>query len=72
VRNRTGGVGINASIIGESPTGLGLYAINLIRALDTLRADLRVYTSSPEALGPLRARILPDAPSPRTGRRRVI
>jgi glycosyltransferase involved in cell wall biosynthesis len=59
VRNRTGGVGINASIIGESPTGLGLYAINLIRALDTLRADLRVYTSSPEALGPLRARILP-------------
>ncbi len=54
-----GGVGINASIIGESPTGLGLYAINLIRALDTLRDGLRVYTSSPQALGRLRARILP-------------
>ena len=54
-----GGVGINASIIGESPTGLGLYAINLIRALDTLRDGLHVYTSSPQALGRLRARILP-------------
>jgi len=57
--SQKGGVGVNASIIGESPTGLGLYAINLIRALDTLRDDLRVYTSSPAALGPLRARILP-------------
>ena len=57
--SRSGGVGINASIIGESPTGLGLYAINLIRALDTLRDDLRVYTSYPEALGSLRARIRP-------------
>jgi glycosyltransferase involved in cell wall biosynthesis len=56
--NRSGGVGINASIIGEGPTGLGLYAINLIRALGTLRDDLRVYTSSPESFGPLRARIL--------------
>ena len=54
-----GGVGINASIIGDSPTGLGLYAINLIRALDSMRGDLRVYTSCPEALGPLRARVLP-------------
>ncbi len=58
--SQRGGAGINASIIGESPTGLGLYAINLIRALDTLRDDLRVYTSCPEALGPLRARILPS------------
>jgi len=54
-----GGVGINASIIGESPTGLGRYAINLIRALDGLRDDLGVYTSHPESLGVLRARILP-------------
>ncbi len=57
--SQRGGVGINASIIGESPTGLGLYAINLIRALDTLRDGLHVYTSSPQALGRLRARILP-------------
>jgi glycosyltransferase involved in cell wall biosynthesis len=55
--SRSGGLGVNASIIGQSPTGLGLYAINLIRALDALRGDLRVYTSCPEALGPLRARV---------------
>ena len=66
--SRSGGVGINASIIGESPTGLGLYAINLIRALDTLRDGLRVYTSSPQALGPLRARILPATPLTRPER----
>ena len=56
---RTGGVGINASIIGDSPTGLGLYAINLIRALASLRDDLRVYTSSPGALGAPNVRVLP-------------
>lgn len=56
---RGGGVGINASIVGENPTGLGLYAINLIRALDRQRDDLRVYTSSPGALGRLRARVRP-------------
>jgi glycosyltransferase involved in cell wall biosynthesis len=50
-------VGINASIIGESPTGLGRYAINLIRALDALRDDLSVYTSSPAELCGLRAKI---------------
>ena len=53
-----GGVGINASIIGDNPTGLGLYAINLIRSLDAIRDDLRVYTSCPDALGGLRARVL--------------
>jgi glycosyltransferase involved in cell wall biosynthesis len=58
----SGGVGINASIIGESPTGLGLYASNLIRALDELRDDLRVYTSCPAPLGALRARIRPLTP----------
>ncbi len=54
-----GGVGVNASIIGESPTGLGLYAIHLVRALDTVRSDLCVYTSWPEALAGLRARVRP-------------
>src|SRR5262245_52062707 len=53
-----GGIGINASIIGASPTGLGLYSINLVRALDALRGDLTVYTSCPEAVAPLRARVL--------------
>jgi glycosyltransferase involved in cell wall biosynthesis len=66
--SQRGGVGINASIIGESPTGLGLYAINLIRALDTLRDGLRVYTSSPQALGRLRAQILPATPLARPER----
>ena len=56
---RTGGVGINASIIGDSPTGLGLYAINLIRALASIRDDLRVYTSYPSALGALKADVVP-------------
>ena len=54
-----GGIGINASIIGESPTGLGLYAINLIRSLDAIRDDLRVYTSCPDAFGGVRAHVLP-------------
>ena len=59
---RTGGVGINASIIGHSPTGLGLYAINLIRALASVRDDLRVYTSCPAALGVLKADVLAAVP----------
>jgi glycosyltransferase involved in cell wall biosynthesis len=63
-----GGTGVNASIIGESPTGLGLYAIHLIRALDALRDDLRVYTSCPHALSPLRARILAATPLARPER----
>jgi glycosyltransferase involved in cell wall biosynthesis len=54
-------VGVNASIIGESPTGLGLYAINLVRSLDAIRDDVTVYTSRPEALAGVRARILPTS-----------
>ena len=55
------GIGVNASIIGESPTGLGLYAINLIRSLDAIRNDVSVYTSRPDALRGVRARILPTS-----------
>jgi glycosyltransferase involved in cell wall biosynthesis len=62
------GIGVNASIIGESPTGLGLYAINLIRALDAVRDDLNVYTSSPAALGRLRGRLLRTTPRARPER----
>jgi glycosyltransferase involved in cell wall biosynthesis len=64
----SGGVGINASIIGDSPTGLGLYASNLTRALDELRDDLRVYTSCPTALGTVRARVLSTTPLARPER----
>ena len=52
-------VAVNASIIGQRPTGLGLYTIKLIRALDGLRDDLVVYTSAPAALGGLRAQVVP-------------
>jgi len=51
-------IGINASIVGENPTGLGLYSINLVRELDRIRDDLVVYTSYPEAFGPLRNRVV--------------
>ena len=54
---RGGGVGINVSIVGENPTGLGLYSVNIARELDRVRDDLTVFTSFPEAFGPLRARI---------------
>jgi len=50
-----GRVGINASIVGRNPTGLGLYTINLVRELDKLREDLIVYTSAPAAFDGLRA-----------------
>ncbi len=32
--------GINATIVGENPVGLGLYSINLVRELDRIRDDL--------------------------------
>jgi len=56
---RREGIGVAASIVGDGPTGLGLYTINITRALDTLRDDLCVYTSSPAAFRGLRARIVP-------------
>jgi glycosyltransferase involved in cell wall biosynthesis len=55
---RRGGIGVNASIVGDGPTGLGLYAINLIRALDRRRDDLVVYTSAPAALDHPRAQVV--------------
>ena len=58
-------VAINATIIGQRPTGLGLYTIKLIRALDDLRDDLVVYTSAPAALGGLRAQVVPVTPAVR-------
>ena len=41
-------VAVNASIVGERPTGLGLAGLNLINALDDLGEPLTVFTSSPE------------------------
>lgn len=58
-------VAVNASIIGDHPTGLGLYTIKLIRALDGLRDDLVVYTSAPATLDGLRAPVIPITPAVR-------
>lgn len=67
--NQNARIGVNASIVGESPTGLGLYSIKLVRELDRLREDLLIYTSAPESLGPLRARVerIPAAVRPERG-----
>ena len=63
-------IGINASIVGEHPSGLGIYSIKLLRALDQVREDLQVYTSYPEAFGSLRTPLcrVPAATRPERGR----
>ena len=48
-------VAINASVVGRNPTGLGLYAINLVQRLDRMRQDFELFTSSPGAFAPIRA-----------------
>jgi glycosyltransferase involved in cell wall biosynthesis len=61
-------LGINASIVGEHPTGLGIYSIKLIQELDWLRRDFCVYTSAPEAFPALGASLLPAPAATRPGR----
>lgn len=60
-----GAVGINASIIGSNPTGLGIYAMRLVQHLDDLRDDLVVYSSVPEMLQCNRARVVRIPPRTR-------
>lgn len=43
-------VAINGAIVGERPTGLGIYAINAVEALAALGEHLVIYTSRPEAI----------------------
>ena len=50
-------VGVNASVVGENPTGLGIYSVKLVEALDQRLDDLVVYTSSREAFPSLGARL---------------
>jgi glycosyltransferase involved in cell wall biosynthesis len=50
-------VGVNASVVGRNPTGLGVYAIKLLGELDQRREDLVGYTSCPEAFPSLKVRI---------------
>jgi len=54
-----GRIAINAAIIGERPTGLGLYALNVIRALDALGEQLLVYTSRPDLIAGRHTRVEP-------------
>jgi len=62
---------INASIVGGNPTGLGIYTIKLVRALDEIRNDFFVYASSAVSFGSLRAPIgrVPRATRPDYGGR---
>src|SRR6266850_2284381 len=64
-------IAVNAAIVGDRPTGLGLYALNLIRELDALGERLVVYTSHPEIVRAPHARVerVPAAVRPERGAR---
>src|SRR5262249_5743028 len=53
-------VAINAAVVGGNPTGLGIYSIKLVQALDRIRSDFVVYSSRPEAFGTVAARVRPS------------
>ena len=64
-------IAVNAAIVGDRPTGLGLYALHLVRELDALGERLVVYTSRPEAVRAPGARVerVPAAVRPERGAR---
>ena len=66
-----GMIAVNAAIVGDRPTGLGLYAVHLIRELDSLGERLVVYTSRPDAIQAPGARVerVPAAVRPEHGAR---
>src|SRR5216684_1358024 len=43
-------IAINAAIVGERPTGLGVYALSVIHALADLGERLVVFTSRPDLI----------------------
>jgi glycosyltransferase involved in cell wall biosynthesis len=49
---------VNAAIVGERPTGLGIYGLQLIDALDALGERVTVFTSCPEAVTAPHARVV--------------
>ena len=67
----TEAIAVNAAIVGERPTGLGLYALHLIEALDALGEHLIVYTSRPDLVRARHAivRAIPVAVRPERGTR---
>lgn len=63
-------IAVNATILGARPTGLGVYALNVIRALDAAGERLVVHTASPDPVA-LRHGALdraPDLVRPERGR----
>src|SRR3990172_2032387 len=62
-------IAVNAAIIGERPTGLGLYTLHLIHGLDALGERMIVYTSRPDLISAPRAEIhrIPSAIRPERG-----
>jgi glycosyltransferase involved in cell wall biosynthesis len=72
VATRSPRIAINAAIVGERPTGLGIYAVNAIQALAILGERLVVYTSRPEAIAAAtrsQVRRITTAVRPERGRR---
>jgi glycosyltransferase involved in cell wall biosynthesis len=67
----TEAIAVNAAIVGERPTGLGLYALHLIEALDALGERLIVYTSQPDLVRAAHATVsaIPAAVRPERGTR---
>ena len=61
-------IAVNASILGPAPSGLGQYALSLVRSLDPLREGLVVYSSCPEMLSGLRATVRQISPLTRPDR----
>jgi glycosyltransferase involved in cell wall biosynthesis len=53
---------VNAAIVGERPTGLGIYGLHLIDALDALGEQLVVVTSCPQAVSAPHARVVRASP----------
>jgi glycosyltransferase involved in cell wall biosynthesis len=57
---RAGGrIAVNASIVGQRPTGLGFYALYLITALGDLGESLCVFTSRPDLVTARGATVVP-------------
>ena len=63
-----GTIAINAAIVGDRPTGLGVYALRLISGLDALGERLTVYTSRPDLVVAPRAEIHRVSPALRPER----
>lgn len=62
-------IAVNASVLGEHPTGLGIYAVNLIHELAALHPGLLVYTSTADNLprDQIEVRTIPSAVRPERG-----